>query len=73
MDKHLAAIARRVQAGVAWLRLLQFSLIFVLLLAPALPLSAAENTPPLMLAKVYHPGMDLQDYWVSEKYDGMRG
>ena len=73
MDKHLAAIARRVQAGVAWLRLLQFSLIFVLLLAPALPLSAAENNPPLMLAKVYHPGLDLQDYWVSEKYDGMRG
>ena len=26
-----------------------------------------------MLAKVYHPGIALQDYWVSEKYDGMRG
>ena len=34
------------------------------------PTSAA---PALMLAKVYHPGIDLADYWVSEKYDGVRG
>ncbi len=26
-----------------------------------------------MLAKVYHTGLDLSDYWVSEKYDGVRG
>lgn len=26
-----------------------------------------------MLANVYHPGIDLRDYWVSEKYDGVRG
>lgn len=26
-----------------------------------------------MLAKVYHPGIALADYWVSEKYDGVRG
>ncbi|MCL4112278.1 UNVERIFIED_CONTAM: hypothetical protein GTU68_022772 [Idotea baltica] len=25
-----------------------------------------------MLAKVYHQGLDLNDYWVSEKYDGVR-
>ncbi|MES2583663.1 MAG: DNA ligase [Pseudomonadota bacterium] len=31
------------------------------------------NAPALMLAKVYHPGIDLADYWVSEKYDGIRG
>ena len=31
------------------------------------------STPALMLAKVYHPGVDLADYWVSEKYDGVRG
>ncbi|MEO7106998.1 MAG: DNA ligase [Rhodoferax sp.] len=31
------------------------------------------NAPALMLAKVYHPGTDLTDYWVSEKYDGIRG
>ena len=29
--------------------------------------------PALMLAKVYHPGIELSDYWVSEKYDGVRG
>ncbi len=29
--------------------------------------------PALMLAKVYHPGIELADYWVSEKYDGLRG
>ncbi len=32
-----------------------------------------ESAPALMLAKVYHPGVDLSDYWVSEKYDGLRG
>lgn len=29
--------------------------------------------PALMLANVYHPGVNLSDYWVSEKYDGVRG
>ena len=55
------------------------------LLTPALPLvsaasaaalSASPSTPgapPLMLAKNYHPGISLPDYWVSEKYDGVRG
>jgi len=33
----------------------------------------ATTAPALMLAKVYHPGIDLADYWVSEKYDGLRG
>ncbi|OYT92866.1 MAG: DNA ligase [Burkholderiales bacterium PBB3] len=33
----------------------------------------AASAPALMLAKVYHPGVDLADYWVSEKYDGLRG
>lgn len=28
--------------------------------------------PSLMLANVYHQGIDLNDYWVSEKYDGVR-
>lgn len=37
------------------------------------PLLAAEPKPVLMLANVYHPGVQLQDYWVSEKYDGVRG
>ena len=34
---------------------------------------AADTKPPLMLANVYHPGVQLVDYWVSEKYDGVRG
>ena len=34
---------------------------------------AADIKPPLMLANVYHPGVALADYWVSEKYDGVRG
>ena len=38
-----------------------------------LHLAAAEPRPALMLAKVYHPTVQLQDYWVSEKYDGVRG
>lgn len=28
--------------------------------------------PALMLAKIYHKGVDLDKYWVSEKYDGVR-
>jgi DNA ligase-1 len=42
------------------------------LLTPVLPVAASE-APPLMLAKVYHAGVPLSDYWVSEKYDGVRG
>lgn len=38
----------------------------------ALALRAAA-APPLMQAEVYKPGMPLADYWVSEKYDGVRG
>lgn len=41
------------------------------LMSPAT--SAADNAPPLMLANSYHPGIRLADYWVSEKYDGVRG
>ena len=35
--------------------------------------SAAHAAPALMLARVWHQGLALQDYWVSEKYDGVRG
>ena len=34
---------------------------------------AADVKPPLMLANVYSPSVALADYWVSEKYDGVRG
>jgi DNA ligase 1 len=38
------------------------------------PVHAASSTPsPVMLANVYHAGVALNDYWVSEKYDGVRG
>jgi len=38
----------------------------------ALALPARAGAPALMLAEVYKPGMSLADYWVSEKYDGVR-
>ncbi len=33
---------------------------------------AAADVPPLQLANVYHDDINLSDYWVSEKYDGVR-
>lgn len=46
---------------------------FVVLGSLALPaLAKSSTTPPLALAQSYHPGINLKDYWVSEKYDGMR-
>jgi DNA ligase-1 len=39
-------------------------------LAPWLPSHASPR--PLMLANVYRPGLGVADYWVSEKYDGVR-
>ncbi|OUM01911.1 DNA ligase [Variovorax sp. JS1663] len=49
----------------------------LLLFGPALalaPLALAHAAPPpLMLAEVYRRGLPLADYWVSEKYDGVRG
>lgn len=33
----------------------------------------AQAPPALLLARVYQPGLPLADYWVSEKYDGVRG
>ncbi|WP_429950470.1 DNA ligase [Comamonas sediminis] len=36
-------------------------------------LTHASNKPALWLAQKYPGGLDLQQYWVSEKYDGVRG
>lgn len=33
----------------------------------------AAEPPPVELVDVYHGDVDLADYWVSEKYDGVRG
>src|SRR5437867_2066730 len=41
-------------------------------LAP-LPSLAINYPAPVMLAKVYRPGIPLAQYWVSEKMDGVRG
>lgn len=39
----------------------------------ALPLAAwAAPAPALLLAGVYRPGIPLDTYWLSEKYDGLR-
>lgn len=39
-----------------------------------LALAGTEPTaPPLLLANTYHDGIELAHYWVSEKYDGIRG
>ena len=53
---------------------------FALVLSMGSSVACAQDTsspkpapPGLMLAKVYHAGVDLSDYWVSEKYDGLRG
>ena len=35
--------------------------------------SQAATAPPLMLANEYRPDIILAGYWVSEKYDGVRG
>lgn len=40
-----------------------------LAIAPRITHAAAR---PLMLANLYRPGLPLADYWVSEKYDGVR-
>jgi DNA ligase-1 len=55
------------------LRLLPLVLALAGLMTSATLASAADKVPPLMLAKVYQPGVVLADYWVSEKYDGVRG
>ena len=41
--------------------------------SPLLCLPAWAVRPALMLANLYRPGIPLADYWVSEKYDGVRG
>ncbi len=45
----------------------------VLGLLPAAMAVHAADAPALLLANVFRPGMPLADYWVSEKYDGVRG
>ncbi len=44
-----------------------------LLAIAALASPAAAEPPPLLLAGRHRPGIDLREWWVSEKYDGVRG
>jgi DNA ligase-1 len=50
---------------------LALSLLFLSLLA-TYPPQAYAGPPAIPLANVYHPGVNLEDYWVSEKLDGVR-
>lgn len=43
------------------------------LVAAGEAVSSARTPPSLMLANVYRPGVLVADYWVSEKFDGVRG
>ena len=58
--------------SLTWLSLAPLSTLNPLLLL-ATPAAWAADAPALLLANVYRPGIPLADYWVSEKYDGVRG
>ncbi|MDP4945082.1 MAG: DNA ligase [Alishewanella sp.] len=45
--------------------------LLIVLWVCALPLGVAAK-PELLLAQIYHENVDIQDYWVSEKLDGVR-
>lgn len=47
------------------------SLLFLSLLASD-PVKADPRPPAIPLANVYHSGVNLEEYWVSEKLDGVR-
>jgi len=44
----------------------------MLYLFPAIGYAGDFNAPDLLLAKVYKQTSDIEQYWVSEKYDGVR-
>ncbi len=45
----------------------------LLLSCPSLSPAREAEPPPLMLATSYEAGIDVSEYWVSEKLDGVRG
>ena len=49
------------------------SLLIALGLLPFFPTTSHAGARSLMQANVYRPELPLADYWVSEKYDGVRG
>lgn len=55
-------------------RCVQFLIWLLLAVASAAAINLAQANPPaLMLATEYRPGIQVADYWVSEKLDGVRG
>ncbi|HYM86027.1 MAG TPA: DNA ligase [Pseudoxanthomonas sp.] len=53
---------------------LRIVLLLLLSCLPSLPSHAGEPVPPrVMLATDYRNGIEVADYWVSEKLDGVRG
>lgn len=44
----------------------------MLYLSPTVIFAGDFNAPELLLAKVYKQASDIEKYWVSEKYDGVR-
>jgi DNA ligase-1 len=58
------------QQWIALMTYLPILLLVALCLWPVI--SYANNTPPLTLSKLYQANENLQHYWVSEKYDGVR-
>ncbi|MDH5822442.1 DNA ligase [Luteimonas sp. RD2P54] len=50
-----------------------FAALLSLLLWTVVPAVSAATPPRLMLATRYEPGLQVADYWVSEKLDGVRG
>lgn len=47
--------------------------LFCCLILSLICAQAPAQRAPVMLANVYRAGMALDDYWVSEKFDGVRG
>ncbi len=43
-----------------------------LMLLPHGCLAGEKQRPEIPLANIYHEGVDLDEYWVSEKLDGVR-
>lgn len=48
------------------------TLIFLLFLFSPLSHSSETSAPPIQLATLYHQDINIQEYWVSEKLDGVR-
>ena len=48
-----------------------FLLIFIVVIVPGFA-APADTKPDLMLAEVYRQGVEVSQYWISEKFDGVR-